>query len=341
MLRKVVPVVMLIVIITAFLPIDDVEANSKREEVVNISKKYIGVPYRYGGTTPSGFDCSGFIRYVMQQVGVSVPRTVSEMSQSGTAVAKSDLQVGDIVYFRTVRSGPSHAGIYVGNNQFIHASTSKGVTISSINDPYYWGPRYLGARRVIHETVQASAQKVEQKRVLQPGEFYDVPTNHWAYKEIKELANANIISGTGNDLFSPNEQITRAQLATFIVRATKLPVISSINGFKDVPSSHWAAATISAADQAGLFDYIDGAYFKPDEPVTRDEVAVVLAKAFQLTASEETKRFADVSTANWAYEEIHALRANGIVNGFEDGTYRPQAKMTRAEFAKALYTAMN
>ena len=111
------------------------------------SARYVGVRYRWGGMSPRGFDCSGFIGYVMRAVGVSVPRTTGAMWSTGRAVERSRLQVGDIVFFTTTRPGPSHAGIYIGNNQFIHASSGFGrVTVTSMDYRYY-RPRYLGARR--------------------------------------------------------------------------------------------------------------------------------------------------------------------------------------------------
>ncbi len=107
----------------------------------------VGTRYRWGGTTPSGFDCSGFVNYVMGLMGVRVPRTTYAMYDGGRWVAKSSLQIGDIVFFQTVRPGPSHTGIYLGNHTFIQSSSASGrVTVTSLDDRYY-APRYLGARR--------------------------------------------------------------------------------------------------------------------------------------------------------------------------------------------------
>lgn len=112
--------------------------------VVSAAKQYMGSPYVWGGTSPSGFDCSGFLQYAHQQVGKDLPRTVAAMHSASTSV--SNPSVGDLVFFDT-RGGPSHAGIYIGNNEFIHAGASTGVTISSM-DSSYWAPRYIGAGRV-------------------------------------------------------------------------------------------------------------------------------------------------------------------------------------------------
>lgn len=118
------------------------------EDIISSAKQHIGVPYKFGGTTTSGFDCSGYVNYVFDQFDISLPRSSADMYTKGEAVQKADLQAGDLVFFETYKKGASHVGIYIGDNQFIHASTSKGVITSSINDPYYWGSRYLGAKRV-------------------------------------------------------------------------------------------------------------------------------------------------------------------------------------------------
>ncbi|MDV2684420.1 peptidoglycan-binding protein [Alkalihalophilus lindianensis] len=109
------------------------------------ASKYIGTPYLWGGTTARGFDCSGFIQTVFREQGVSVPRTAAQQWNAGRSVSQPS--VGDLVFFETYTSGPSHNGIYIGNNQFIHAGSSTGVTITSMSNSY-WSQRYLGAKRL-------------------------------------------------------------------------------------------------------------------------------------------------------------------------------------------------
>ena len=119
------------------------------QQIIATAKQYIGVPYLWGGTSPNGFDCSGFVQYVFQKHGIHLNRTVVTQYRHGYAVSKSNLQPGDLVFFQnTYASGLSHIGIYIGNNQFIHASSSQGVTISSLSNSY-WSSHYHSARRVL------------------------------------------------------------------------------------------------------------------------------------------------------------------------------------------------
>ncbi|WP_416729666.1 peptidoglycan-binding protein [Fictibacillus sp. JL2B1089] len=123
-------------------------SNSRNQTTINIianASEFMGVPYVWGGTTPKGFDCSGFIQYVYAQEGIQLPRTVAQMWNATSWVSKP--VVGDLVYFETYTSGPSHLGIYIGNDQFVHAGSSTGVTVSDMNLSY-WKTRYLGAKRV-------------------------------------------------------------------------------------------------------------------------------------------------------------------------------------------------
>lgn len=124
-------------------------SSATRQKIVATAKKYISTPYVWGGTTPSGFDCSGFTQFVMKAAGITIPRTTTEQYQVGTYVAKSALQPGDLVFLQnTYRSGISHVGIYIGDGKMIHASSSKGVTTSSLSSSYYV-QHYYGARRVV------------------------------------------------------------------------------------------------------------------------------------------------------------------------------------------------
>jgi len=105
-----------------------------------------GVPYVFGGTSKSGFDCSGYTQYVFKGSGISLPRTSQEQFNVGSSIKKDQLQTGDLVFFTTYAKGPSHVGIYIGGGNFVHASNS-GVRTTSLSDGYY-SSRYLGARRV-------------------------------------------------------------------------------------------------------------------------------------------------------------------------------------------------
>lgn len=110
----------------------------------------VGIRYRYGGNSPEqGLDCSGLVRYVFREAGTELPRTSSEMSQRGQPVDKQDLQPGDLVFFNTLNRAFSHVGIYLGNNQFIHApSAGRNVRVENM-DMTYWKTRFNGARRVL------------------------------------------------------------------------------------------------------------------------------------------------------------------------------------------------
>ena len=123
-------------------------SSSNVRRIVQASLRYQGVPYVFGGTTPNGFDCSGFTRYVFAQAGVYLPRSADEQYEVGRSVSYSRLQSGDLVYFTTYEAGASHVGIYLGNGQFISATSSRGIAIARM-DSGYWGDRYIGARRVL------------------------------------------------------------------------------------------------------------------------------------------------------------------------------------------------
>lgn len=121
------------------------------DRVVLFSKKMLDIPYKFGGSSLMGIDCSGYVQKVFGFLDISLPRTAREQFHFGEPVSKEDLNIGDLVFFRTYASFPSHVGIYLGNNLFIHASSkARKVSIDSLETPYYI-KRFIGAKRIFDE----------------------------------------------------------------------------------------------------------------------------------------------------------------------------------------------
>ena len=117
------------------------------KEIITTAAKYKGVPYKFGGTTPKAFDCSGYVQYVFAQHKAKLPRMADAQCLEGIFVLKKDLKEGDLVFFTSYEPGASHVGIYAGKDKFWNAS-SHGVMLSSLKEKY-WSERYYGARRVL------------------------------------------------------------------------------------------------------------------------------------------------------------------------------------------------
>jgi cell wall-associated NlpC family hydrolase len=119
-----------------------------KEKLIRIAQKMLDIPYRFGGNSFLGIDCSGYVQKVFSLLDIMLPRTAREQFRRGKLVDKEELSVGDLVFFRTYAKFPSHVGIYLGDNRFIHASsTERKVTIDNLDAPYYL-KRFIGARRL-------------------------------------------------------------------------------------------------------------------------------------------------------------------------------------------------
>lgn len=283
------PIFASFMVLSAF-PADNVDAASP-SDVLSTAKKYINTPYRSGGTTASGFDCSGFTSKVFSELGISLNRTSGGQYNQGTAVSKANLQVGDLVFFNTSGSGVSHVGIYIGKGQMIGAESSEGVTISSINDPYYWGKRYLGAKRV--------ANFDEEKVVA-------------AVEKAAEVKKAEI---------DFNIYASREEVAVAIAKALGLDTSSTETGFEDVKSTHPNAGAIAAVKKAGIFSGDAKGKFNPSSPITRSQIALVLVNAFELEKGKISKTFTDVKSGTKTADSIYIMASNGITSGKVDGRF--------------------
>jgi cell wall-associated NlpC family hydrolase len=116
--------------------------------LVQTALRFRGVPYRNGGTDPSGFDCSGLVQYVFAQHGVLLPREVREQFRVGTDVRLAGIEPGDLVFFATIADGPSHVGLAIGGDEFVHAPSTRGVVRVERFSAPYWARRIVGIRRL-------------------------------------------------------------------------------------------------------------------------------------------------------------------------------------------------
>jgi len=128
--------------------------------IIKVAMDYLGVPYKFGGSSLRGIDCSAYVQRVFRYFSIDLPRTAREQFKAGVKISKRELRIGDLLFFKTYARYPSHVGIYIGEGKMIHASSrSKKVTISSINDPYYVR-RYIGAVRLPEESPNISIESI-------------------------------------------------------------------------------------------------------------------------------------------------------------------------------------
>jgi len=133
-------------------------AEHPRDKMMEIIMSYVGTPYKIGGTDHSGMDCSGFSMVVFDSAfNVELPHSALEQSSMGSKVSRDDLDIGDLVFFKTVRDRISHVGIYLGDDLFAHASVTQGVTISSLESTYY-KRRYAGAKKIVRSDITDGIQ---------------------------------------------------------------------------------------------------------------------------------------------------------------------------------------
>lgn len=170
--------------------------------------------------------------------------------------------------------------------------------------------------------------------------FSDVPASYWAAGAINELSEMGCISGYPDGTFKPENKITRAEFAVVLAKAYNLEIAAG-KVFDDT-AGHWAKDYIASAYAAGIVSGYDDSSFGPDDPITREQMAVLIVKAAGLSPAAEESQFTDsAGISGWAKGAVAAAADNGIINGYPDNTFRPQGNATRAEAVTVIVKALN
>lgn len=289
------------------LGVNSADAAASETELVSTAKQYLKAPYRYGGTSiQNGIDCSAYTQYIFSKLGISLPRSSSEQYSTGTKVAKSDLQTGDLVFFNTNGRSVSHVGIYIGNGKFISATTSGGVAIDSINDPYYWGSKYIGAKRVASFT---SEEEVKQEVVAV------------AKEEVKSVS-------VDFSIYT-----SRGEVALKLAEALGLDTSDPNSPFVDIKPTDAYAGAANALYKKGIFVGDENKKFNPGSPITRGELSLVLVNAYGLTQTGEAVEFKDVPSTHWAHKFVTTLASNKVTLGIGDGLFGINDNVTKDQLS--------
>lgn len=183
-----------------------------------------------------------------------------------------------------------------------------------------------------YNTINVNAETV--------AEFKDVPKEHVYHDVISEMVKKGIIKGYHDGTFKPNDKISRQHAAVLINRVVDLPKVQPMKTFNDIPKTHPYYNEIQNLQMAGLIQADSKGNFNPNQPLTRGEMAKIIAVAFNLDIGDKDFEFSDVEGTHYELDVLK-LYSNGITNGYEDGTFKPEESLSRMHYAVFMYRAMN
>lgn len=260
---------------------------------------------------------------------------VVEKSENGTASAPEKAAKGDKV---TVTTTPAEGY----KTDVITVKTGKGINIP-VTDKSFTMP---DANVTITVTFVEGEEPTTPDTPSTPGSdlFSDVPSTHWAYSFIKEMKDLGIVNGVSNTEFAPDANITRAEFAKMVAQAFGLKATATESVFTDCTASDWYTPFVIAGTEAGILKGISDTEFGANQQITRQDICTVLGRildAENTISAAADSSFTDIDqVADYAVAAVKAFVAAGVVNGYEDGTFRPTANATRAEVSKILCSVL-
>ena len=310
---------------------------NQKNAVVESARSRIGITYQLGGTGPSGYDCSGLTSAVMKEaLGISLPRTSRDQYSVGREITFDNLGIGDLVFFKTYGDTISHVGVITdisgGQIKMTHANSYEGkVKEEDIKNAVYWQKTYVGAREITNATKDIVAS--------------DKPDT--TYKAAQNLPKEDEY----NSYFPPSERNDprlKVGAATIETNAGSTKVISdtTVTGVQNSELGTQSSSTpsptytsTSAAQPTTTVSSTPSPTSSPSPSVTTNPIPPTSSSTTP-NLNSEFKKFSDLTPDNYAYEAIQKLTKLGVINGYNDGTFRPDASVTRAELTKMVYIAL-
>lgn len=330
---------------TAFAAQSAIDASITYERVIiktsgQIVDTFMGVPAYYAPmTSGSPYQCSELITRYTKALQSKYGSSFKGWAKTSTPKA------GDYIYATADQRGKGY-----GHWAIIKSVSGNRLTLIEQNWTWYDGSNYIAAKnRVIpwggdyegSYTIYTPSGVSVSDSVSYT--FSDVSSSHWASNEINTLVGSGILNGVGNGKFEPEGNVTRAQFATMLAKASGMNYPNyDIKRFSDVPSSHWAYTAINWAYVKGVVSGVGSGKFDPEANITRQEIAVMLynyATKIQGTSlGSSSKVFTDnASIASWAKTAVSAMANAGVISGYSDGSFGPNNNAVRAEAAVLLY----
>lgn len=291
--------------------------------------KTVKVANSSSGSSPSGLPGGGGSTSTKKTYTIVV-----EKSENGTATAPEKAAKGDKV---TVTTTPAEGY----KTDVITVKTGKGINVP-VTDKSFTMPD-------ANVTITVTFVEGEEPTPVDPSTpssdlFSDVPSTHWAYSFIKEMKDLGIVNGVSNTEFAPDANITRAEFAKMVAQAFGLKATATESVFTDCTASDWYTPFVIAGTEAGILKGISDTEFGANQQITRQDICTVLGRildAENTISAAADSSFTDIDqVADYAVTAVKAFVAAGVVNGYEDGTFRPTANATRAEVSKILCSVL-
>jgi cell wall-associated NlpC family hydrolase len=318
---------------------------NQKNAIVTSAKARLGIGYQLGGQGPSSYDCSGFTGAVIKEaLGITLPRTSRDQYSVGQNIAFANLGVGDLVFFKTSGGDSiSHVGIITnisGNDiKMTHANSYTGkVQEEDIKNSTYWQKTYYGAREITNATKEIVAPIVPDITKPVPPAIETKPDEYNNYFPPSELNDARIKVGAATI-----EQTTDSTkiINDTIIRTTPTATPSASASISPSPTPTTIATSVVPTPSASATVMVSPSPSPSIAPLASSTASTTPSPSISPSSTPKTATFADVSTSSKAYEAIEKLAAAGIINGYEDGTFRPNASVTRAELLKMIYKALD